>query len=109
MMAHIPMGVSREQSAVLPSFLCLPLRCGRDAAVETLRKARAMPPGSERRAARKLARALRDLADTEAWLEGQPPRRHGLPLGPQVRRGWPAGRSRPTALAGEPRSLFGEP
>jgi hypothetical protein len=40
-----------------------------------LRKARAMPPGPERRAARKLARALRDLASTEAWLEGQLPRR----------------------------------
>ena len=47
----------------------------RCAAVEMLRKARALPPGSERRAARKLARALRDLANTEAWLEGQLPRR----------------------------------
>ena len=47
----------------------------RFAAVEMLRKARAMPQGSERRAARKLARALRDLADSEAWLEGQLPRR----------------------------------
>jgi hypothetical protein len=43
----------------------------RNAAVETLRKARAMPPGPERRAARQLARALTDLAKTEAWLEGQ--------------------------------------
>ena len=45
----------------------------RNAAVEMMRKARAMPPGSERRAARQLARALRDLANTEAWLEGQTP------------------------------------
>jgi hypothetical protein len=44
----------------------------RNAAAEMIRKARAMPPGSERRTARRLARALKDLADTEAWLEGQP-------------------------------------
>jgi hypothetical protein len=46
----------------------------RDAAVEMMRKARAMPLGSERRAARQLARALKDLARTEAWLEGHTPR-----------------------------------
>ena len=46
----------------------------RSAAVEMMRKARATPPGSERRAARQLARALKDLAKTEAWLEGQTPR-----------------------------------
>jgi hypothetical protein len=46
----------------------------RSAAVEIMRKARATPPGSERRAARQLARALYDLAKTEAWLEGQTPR-----------------------------------
>jgi len=45
----------------------------RNAAAEMMRKARAMPPGSQRRAARQLARALRELADTEAWLEGQLP------------------------------------
>jgi hypothetical protein len=45
----------------------------RTAAVEMMRKARAMPPGSERRATRRLARALSDLAKTEAWLEGQMP------------------------------------
>ena len=45
----------------------------RHAAVETLRKARAMPPGTERRATRQFARALSDLAKTEAWLEGQAP------------------------------------
>ncbi len=47
----------------------------RHAAVEMMRKARAMPPGRERRAARQLARALGDLAKTEAWLEGQTPQR----------------------------------
>ena len=50
------------------------LRCSyayRNAAVETLRKVRAMPLGPERRAARQLARALTDLAKTEAWLQGQ--------------------------------------
>src|SRR5258705_7190071 len=46
----------------------------RNAAVEMMRKARAMPLGSERRAARQIARALKDLAKTEAWLEGQTPR-----------------------------------
>jgi hypothetical protein len=46
----------------------------RNAAAEMMRKARAMPLGSERRAARQLARALSDLAKTEAWLEGQMPR-----------------------------------
>jgi len=46
----------------------------RNAAVQMMRKARAMPLGPERRAARQFARALRDLARTEAWLEGQTPR-----------------------------------
>src|SRR3982074_2792588 len=69
-----PAGVSRGQSAILPSFLCLP-----HAAVEMMRKARAMPRGSERRAARQLARALRDLAKTEAWLEGQTLRLRPVP------------------------------
>ena len=45
----------------------------RSAAADMMRKARAMPMGSERRAARQLARALRDTANTEAWLEGQTP------------------------------------
>jgi hypothetical protein len=53
----------------------------RNAAVETIRKARAMPSGPERRAARQLARALSDLAETEAWLEGQTPRRHPAAYG----------------------------
>ena len=45
----------------------------RHAAATVLRKARAMPSGPERRAARQLGRALTDLAKTEAWLEGQTP------------------------------------
>ena len=46
----------------------------RNAAAEMMHKARAMPLGPERRAARQFARALRDLAKTEAWLEGRTPR-----------------------------------
>jgi hypothetical protein len=46
----------------------------RNAAAEMMRKARVMPLGPERRAARQLARALKELAKTEAWLEGQTPR-----------------------------------
>jgi hypothetical protein len=55
----------------------------RHAAITAMRKARAMPVGPERTAARRLARGLREYAQTEAWLEGQsslashesPPRR----------------------------------
>jgi len=47
----------------------------RHTAVETMRRARAMPPGPERRATRRFARALSELAKTEAWLEGQTLRR----------------------------------
>lgn len=43
----------------------------RNAAAEMLRKARKLPSGAERRAARRYAKALRDLAQTEAWLEGR--------------------------------------
>jgi hypothetical protein len=43
----------------------------RNAAAEMMRKARRMPRGSERRAVRRCALALRDLARTEAWLEGR--------------------------------------
>ena len=42
----------------------------RHAAAAALRKARALPVGPERDMARVLARSLRDLARTEAWLEG---------------------------------------
>ena len=41
------------------------------AAVAVFREARAMPMGLERNEARVLARGLRDLARTEAWLEGR--------------------------------------
>jgi hypothetical protein len=46
----------------------------RNAAADILRKARRLPRGAERSAARRYARALRDLARTEAWLEGRIPR-----------------------------------
>jgi len=62
----------------------------RNAAAEMMRKARAMPLGPERRAARQLGRALTDLAKTEAWLEGQTP-----PLRPLI-----YSRERPRSAAG---------
>jgi len=43
----------------------------RHAAAAALRRARAMPPGSQRTEARVLARGLMELARNEAWLEGQ--------------------------------------
>ena len=43
----------------------------RNAAADILRKARKLPLGAERSAARRYARALHDLARTEAWLEGR--------------------------------------
>ncbi|OPY98621.1 hypothetical protein A5906_31430 [Bradyrhizobium sacchari] len=43
----------------------------RNAAADILRKARKLPRGAERSAARRYAMALRDLAQTEAWLEGR--------------------------------------
>lgn len=43
----------------------------RNAAADMLRKARKLPRGVERSVARRYARALRDLAQTEAWLEGR--------------------------------------
>ena len=48
----------------------------RHAARVELQKARMLPPGPERNQVRKLARALRDLARNEAWLEGQTLRAH---------------------------------
>jgi hypothetical protein len=48
----------------------------RHAARMELRKARMLPPGPKRNQARKFARALRDLARNEAWLEGQTLRTH---------------------------------
>jgi hypothetical protein len=43
----------------------------RHAAAAAIRQARAMPVGSERNDARRLARGLKEWARTEAWLEGQ--------------------------------------
>ncbi|WP_249137110.1 hypothetical protein [Bradyrhizobium canariense] len=43
----------------------------RNAAADILSKARKLPRGAERSAARRYAKALRDLAQTEAWLEGR--------------------------------------
>jgi hypothetical protein len=47
----------------------------RHAAATAFRNARALPIGSERNVQRVLARGLRELAETEAWLEGQRSRR----------------------------------
>ncbi len=88
----------------------------RHAAVETMRQARAMPPGPERRATHQFARALSDLAKTEAWLDGQMPRQRasvckrdhpGRAVGPEAEREHIAGARRASA-GREPRSLFGE-
>jgi hypothetical protein len=43
----------------------------RFAAADAFRRARAIPAGSERNKMRELGRGFRDLARTEAWLEGQ--------------------------------------
>jgi hypothetical protein len=67
----------------------------RNAAAEMMRKAREMPLGPERRAARQLARALKDLAKTEAWLEGQTPRLRATTDNQERARSaarWPAAR-----------------
>ena len=48
----------------------------RNAAADMLRKARRLPRGAERSAARRYATALRDLAQTEAWLEGRVANQH---------------------------------
>jgi hypothetical protein len=48
----------------------------RHAARTELHRARMLSPGFERNQARKRARALRDLARNEAWLEGQTLRAH---------------------------------
>jgi hypothetical protein len=70
MMAAIP-----KRSGAVSNLLFFRRSCAyRNAAAEMMRKARTMPLGSDRRAARQLARALKDLAKTEAWLEGQMPR-----------------------------------
>ncbi len=43
----------------------------RNAAADLLRKARKLPRGGERSAVLRYARALKELAHTEAWLEGR--------------------------------------
>jgi hypothetical protein len=59
----------------------------RHAAVMAFRSARAMPVGSERNIARALARGLRDLSRTEAWLEGDRSHaRRQSPEGPNLAR-----------------------
>ena len=61
-----PERAAHEQPVVPSSFVRVPprRRCG-------VCNARALPIGWERNVQRVLARGLRDLARTEAWLEGQ--------------------------------------
>jgi hypothetical protein len=59
----------------------------RNVAVEMMRKARAMPPGPERRPRVSLHAQLSDLAKTEAWLEGQTPQRRPAAYDREHRRG----------------------
>jgi hypothetical protein len=67
-------------SRAMGNLLFLRRSCAyRHAAVEMMRKARILPPGSERRATRQVARALKDLARNEAWLEGQVTKRLPVP------------------------------
>jgi hypothetical protein len=54
----------------------------RHAAAAAFRNARALPIGRERNAQRVLARGLRDLARTEAWLEGQRCHHPQFPIAP---------------------------
>jgi hypothetical protein len=56
----------------------------RHAAVVAVRRARAMPVGCERTKALVVARGLRDLARTEAWLEGETARQR--PESPDLTR-----------------------
>ena len=69
----MPLGDSGSLQEGLPMSNLLFLRRSyeyRYAAARAFRRARALPVGSERDLARVLARGLRDLARTEAWLEG---------------------------------------
>ena len=64
-------GDHNRESCVMSNLLFLRRSYAyRHAAATVFRKARALPMGSERNMARVLARGLRDLARTEAWLEG---------------------------------------
>jgi hypothetical protein len=77
----------RKGSAPVSNLLFFRRSCAyRCAAADMMRKARAMPPGPERRAARQLARALKDMANTEAWLEGQTPHLRSATYSRQRRR-----------------------
>ena len=85
----------------------------RHAALETMRQARAMPPGPERGATRRFARALGDLAKTEAWLEGQTPKRRASAYELGIRAASSVSEAEVSdvyrgATRREPRSLFGE-
>jgi hypothetical protein len=62
-----------RQGTVMNNLLFFSRSCAyRHAAGAELRQARALPAGPQRNQARRRARALRDLARDEAWLEGQP-------------------------------------
>lgn len=65
----------------------------RYAAARTLRKARALPIGSERNVERVLARGLSELARTEAWLEGQRSHRPQFLRAPRHQYGSPTGQA----------------
>lgn len=68
MMAHLP----QSRDRIMSNLLFLRRSCEyRHAAACAFRKARSLPSGPERDMVRELARGLRDLARTEAWLEGQ--------------------------------------
>src|SRR5580700_7455361 len=71
----IPRSPHNREGCVMSNLLFLRRSYAhRHAAATVLRKARAMPMGSsERNTARVLARGLRDLERTEAWLEGDRP------------------------------------
>ena len=60
----------------------------RYAAATALRKARALPIGSERNTERARARGLSELARTEAWLEGQRSHRRAFLRAPTSRADW---------------------
>ena len=69
--ATSPYADHSRESCVMSSLLFLRRSYEyRHAAATVFRKARALPMGAERNMARVLARGSRDLARTEAWLEG---------------------------------------
>src|SRR5258708_2366021 len=67
-----------QSGAVMRNLLFFRRSCAyRYAACAALHEARMLPRGAERNQLRKRAKALRDLAHDEAWLEGQIQRMHG--------------------------------